>query len=188
MLGVALATLLTTAAWSASSPTPRDDEPSRANAERLQRQGLDAWFGTWTLNVAKSVYVPGPPPYKRARYVIEPWNDGLKVTYDMVHPRGGTTHLEWIGKFDGQPYQLQGVDEYVTYAYHRVDDRTYEVMVRIDDRTAAVSKVTLSADGQTMTTTTTGRDATGRAVTTTTVYEKVGPLGGLGRAAVEQTV
>jgi hypothetical protein len=61
-------------------------------------------------------------------------------------------------------------------------------MVRIDDRTAAVSKVTLSADGQTMTTTTTGRDATGRAVTTTTVYEKVGPLGGLGRAAVEQTV
>jgi len=140
-------------------------------------QGLEAWFGTWTLNVAKSVYVPGPPPYTRARYVIEPWHEGLKVTYDMVYPRGGTTHLEWIGKFDSKPYQLQGVDEYVTYAYRRIDDRTYEVLVRIDDRLAATSKVALSADGRTMTTTTVGRDASGRAVTTTTVYEKAGPSG-----------
>ena len=143
-------------------------------------QGLEAWFGAWTLNLSKSTYVPGPPPYTRARYVIEPWSDGLpagdsrgvKVTYDMVYPRGGTTHLEWIGKFDGMPYQLQGVDEYVTYAYRRIDDRTYEVIVRIDDRLAASSKVVLSADGATMTTTTAGRDASGRAVTTTTVYEK----------------
>jgi hypothetical protein len=140
-------------------------------------RGLEAWYGTWTLNVAKSTYTPGPPPYRRARYVIEPWNEGVKVTYDMVYPRGGTTHLEWIGKFDGQPYQLQGVDEHVTYAYRRIDDRTYEVIVRIDDRLAATSKVTLSADGKTMTTTTAGRDASGRAVTTTTVYERAGPLG-----------
>jgi hypothetical protein len=147
-------------------------------------QGLEAWFGTWTLNLAKSVYVPGPPPYTRASYTIAPWNDGspgaesrgLKVTYDMVHPRGGTTHLEWIGKFDGNPYQLQGVDEYVTYAYRRIDDRIYEVTVRIDDRRAATSTVTLSPDGKTMTTTTSGRDAAGRAVTTTTVYERAAPL------------
>src|ERR1044071_1204295 len=78
--------------------------------------GLDAWFGTWTLSLAKSSYVPGPPPYARAQYAIEPWKDGIKVTYDMVYPRGGTTHWEWIGKFDGQPYTLQGIDEYVTYA------------------------------------------------------------------------
>jgi hypothetical protein len=143
-----------------------------AQSMGLGTQGLDAWFGTWTLNVAKSVYVPGPAPYTRSQYVIEPWNDGVKVTYDMVHPRGGTTHLEWIGKFDGQPYQLQGVDEYVTYAYRRIDDRTFEVSVRIDDRLAATSKVTLSADAKTMTTTTAGRDASGRASTTTTVYER----------------
>ena len=133
---------------------------------------LEAWFGTWTLNLSKSVYVPGPPPYTRASYVIEPLKDQVKVTYDMVYPRGGTTHLEWIGKFDGQPYRLQGVDEYVTYAYKRVDDRSYEVELRIDDRLAGLSRVTLSPDARSITTTTKGRDASGRTVTTTTVYEK----------------
>src|SRR5688572_3919152 len=76
-----------------------------------------AWIGTWTLNVAKSTYDPGPPPYKRATYTIEPWNDGLKVTYEMVHPRGGLTHLEWVGKLDGRDYRVQGIDEVLTYAY-----------------------------------------------------------------------
>jgi hypothetical protein len=133
---------------------------------------IDAWFGTWTLNLAKSIYVPGPPPYARAQYVIEPWKGAIKVTYDMVYPRGGTTHWEWTGTFDGQPYPLQGVDEYVTYAYQRVDDRTYDVVVRIDDRAAGVSRVTLSMDGTTITTTTSGKDASGHVVTTTTVYEK----------------
>src|SRR5262245_17116181 len=79
------------------------------------------WFGTWTLNLAKSTYVPGPPPYVRASYVIARSKDGVTVTYDMVYPRGGTTHWEWTGKFDGQPYVLQGVDDYVTYTYRRVD-------------------------------------------------------------------
>ena len=170
MLVGALGVLLTDSARSASLQKPERDE--RSGSAAVESQGLDAWFGTWTLNVAKSVYVPGPAPYTRSQYVIEPWNDGVKVTYDMVHPRGGTTHLEWIGKFDGQPYQLQGVDEYVTYAYRRIDDRTFEVSVRIDDRLAATSKVTLSADAKTMTTTTAGRDASGRASTTTTVYER----------------
>lgn len=136
---------------------------------------IDGWFGTWTLNLAKSVYVPGPPPYARAQYAIEPWKDGVRVTYDMVHPRGGTSHWEWIGKFDGQPYPLQGIDEYVTYAYQRVDDLTYDVVVRLDDRPAGVSRVTLAADARTITTTTTGKDAAGRVVTTTTVYERAAP-------------
>jgi hypothetical protein len=135
-------------------------------------RGLEAWFGTWTLNLSKSVYDPGPPPYTRASYVIEPWKDGVKVTYDMVYPRGGTTHLEWIGKFDGQPYQMQGIDDYVTYAYRRIDDRTYDVELRVDDRLVGLSRVTLSPDARTITTTTKARDASGRAVTTTTVYER----------------
>jgi len=136
------------------------------------RPPIDPWFGTWSLNLAHSTYMPGPPPYKRAQYTIEPWKEGVKVTYDMVYPRGGTTHWEWLGKFDGRPYPLQGIDEYVTYAYQRVDDRTYDVVVRLDDRPAGVSRVNLSTDGTTITTTTKGKDATGRIVTTTTVYER----------------
>lgn len=131
------------------------------------------WFGAWSLNIARSTYEPGPPPYKRATYVIEPWGtDGMKVTYDMVHPRGGTTHLEWQGRIDGKDYQLQGIDAFVTYAYNQVTAGVYETTVKMGGRVAAKSTVSVSADGKTMTTTTKGLDSSGRAVTTITVYEK----------------
>ena len=130
------------------------------------------WFGTWTFNVGKSIYNPGPPPYIRATYRIEPWNDGVKVVYDMVRPRGGVNHLEWTGKLDGMDYAVQGVEEFVTNAYRPLGDREWEVILKIDGRVAAKSRVTLSPDGHTMTTVTTGRNAQGAEVTTTTVYEK----------------
>jgi hypothetical protein len=131
-----------------------------------------ARFGTWTLNVAKSTYDPGPPPYRRARYMIEPRDDGLKVTYEMVHPRGGLTHLEWTGRLDGRDYRVQGLDDVVTYAYRPMADGSYEVAVKFDGRMTAISRVTLSDDERTMTTTTTGKGARGQQVITRTVYEK----------------
>ena len=130
------------------------------------------WLGTWTLNVAKSTYDPGPAPYKRATYRIEARGDGLKVTYDMVHPRGGVTHLEWSGKLDGGDYPVQGIDEVLTYAYRPAGDGSFEVTVKFDGRVTAVSHVTLSADGRSMITTTKGRGARGQEVLTRTVYEK----------------
>lgn len=136
-------------------------------------QPPSSWFGTWSLNVARSTYDPGPPPYKRATYSIEPWGgDGMKVVYEMVHPRGGVTHLEWVGKLDGEDYQLQGIDAFVTYAYTQVSHGLYETVVKMGGRIAAKSTVTVSSDGKTMTTTTHGVDSSGRAVRTVTVYEK----------------
>jgi hypothetical protein len=136
-------------------------------------QTPSSWFGSWSLNVVRSTYDPGPPPYKRATYTIEPWGtDGMKVVYDMVHPRGGVTHLEWQGRIDGKDYPLQGIDAFVTYAYSQVSPGVYETIVKMGGRVAAKSTVTLSPDGQTMTTTTKGVDSGGREVTTTTVYEK----------------
>jgi len=123
----------------------------------------EAWLGTWALNVARSTYTPGPPPYKRATYRIERLGDGFRVIYDMVHPRGGTTHLEWTGRMDGRDYALQGVDQAITYAYVPVADDACDVVVRIDGRVVARSRVTVSADGRAMITQTAG---------STTVYEK----------------
>jgi len=131
-----------------------------------------AWFGTWTLNLSKSTYVPGPPPYRRATYTIEPADDGLRVAYDMVLPRGGVNHLEWTGKIDGREYAVQGVGEPITYAYSQASDAEHEVLVKLDGRVIARSRIRLSADGRTMTTVTEGVDVQARAVRSSTVYEK----------------
>ncbi len=131
-----------------------------------------AWFGTWTLNVAMSRYDPGPAPYVRGTLTIEPWQDRVRITYDLVHVRGGVTHMEWTGAFDGADYPLQGPDEVITYAYLRLDDRTFDVDVKVDGRIAATARVVLSADGRSLRTDTVVTDARRGNVTTTTVYEK----------------
>jgi hypothetical protein len=73
-----------------------------AMSDALAGQPHPGWFGTWTLNLARSTYSPGPPPFKRATRRIETSGDDIKITDEMVRTRGGITHLEWTGRFDGK--------------------------------------------------------------------------------------
>src|SRR6185436_4956496 len=129
-------------------------------------------IGTWQVNLSRSILAPGPPPYKRGTCRIEPEDDGLKVIYDMVGIRGGVIHLEWTGKLDGKDYPIQGMDEVITNAYTRVDDHTYDIVVKVDGNQAATARTVIAADGKSMATTTTSRNAQGHTTTTTVVYER----------------
>ena len=130
----------------------------------------EAWFGRWTLDLkgAKS------PAYKRVVTRIEPWEDGLRVTYEMVGVRGGITHMEWTGKFDGKDYPMQGVDYAMTNAYRKIDSRSYEIAIKIDGIPTATARVIVSADGSTLTVATTERPSTGQGKTATTTYQRLG--------------
>jgi hypothetical protein len=136
---------------------------------RADAQVPPAWIGTWTLNLAASTYNPGPPPFKRAMCRIQPWKDGVRVTYDMVRRRGGVTHLEWTGKLDGRDYTVEGVDRVVTNAYRRIDERTFAITTTVDGEIAEAATLAISPDGRTMTIATTRKN---EADTTTMVYEK----------------
>ena len=139
-------------------------------------------YGTWTLNLEKSLYNPGPPPYKRARMKVESLGRGrVRFSYDFVYPRGGVQHVEWDGRFDGNDYAVHGADEYVTYAYRQTGALTYEITAKLDTRVTAVAAVTISPDGRTLTTITRGGNVRGREMRNTTVYEKV--AGGRGQGA-----
>jgi hypothetical protein len=129
----------------------------------------EAWLGTWVLDVSRSTYAT-TAPYRRAAYRIDRAADGFRVVYDMVHPRGGTTHLEWTGRMDGRDYPLQGVDQAITYAYTSAGGDACDIVVKIDGRVAARSRVSLSDGGRTMITATTA-GAGGPAVSAT-VYRK----------------
>lgn len=134
-------------------------------------QSQEPWFGTWRLNQAKST-ANGEARYKRTTSKIEPWKDGLKVTYDLVGVRGGVTHMEWTGRFDGKDYAVQGVEYVFTNAYTRLGDRSYQIVTKIDGAVASTATVEISPDGKTLTTLTTGRDAQGNTVSTTSVYDR----------------
>src|SRR5262245_3354792 len=119
------------------------------------------WFGTWKLNPEKSTS-NSESRFKRVTSKIEPWRDGLKVTYDMVGTRGGITHMEWTGKFDGKDYAVQGVDYVLTNAYRLIDERRYEITIKVDGSPAATAVAAVSTDGRTLTVVTTERDGRGQ--------------------------
>src|SRR5262245_50880055 len=131
---------------------------------------LGMFLGTWELNFEKSGGNPASR-FKRVLSRIEPSQDGLKVTYDTIGVRGGVTHMEWAGKFDGRDYPVQGVDYVLTNAYTRIDDHTYQIVVKVDGSLAATTKVSLTPDGKTLTTVTV-ENAQGRLVETTSVYDR----------------
>jgi len=138
----------------------------------LSAQERDPLVGTWRLDLAESTFPSGPPPYVRVTCKIDSWEDGLKVTYDMVGERGGVTHWEWTGKVDGKDYPLQGIEEVVTNAYSRTGDHAYEVVAKMDGRVTSKTRIMLSLEGKVMTVTSTVSNARGHSVVNTAVYKK----------------
>ena len=81
--------------------------------------------------------------------------------------------LEWKGGPDGGDYRVQGVDYVVTNAYRPIDDRSYEIDVKVDGRRAAAARLTISPDGRSITTVQTQPGPDGTYISTTTVYDRV---------------
>jgi hypothetical protein len=131
------------------------------------------WVGVWQQEQPKSPNRFEAPLYKKVTTTIEAWEDGVKVSYDMVRARGGITHMEWIGRFDGKDYPMQGVAYFMTNAYRRIDDRSYEIVIKVDTHPAATATVVVSTDGSTLTVTTRETSARGEPVTSTATYRKM---------------
>src|SRR6266498_3238545 len=84
------------------------------------------WFATWKLDPARST-VNADSRFKRVTSKIEPFGEGVRVVYDMVGVRGGVTHMEWTGQFDGKDYPVQGVDYVLTNTYTMLNDHSYRI-------------------------------------------------------------
>jgi hypothetical protein len=138
----------------------------------LFAQDREALIGTWRLDFAESKFASGPPPYVRVTCKIDPWQDGLKVIYDMVGERGGVTHWEWTGKLDGKDYAMQGIEEVVTNAYSRVGDGVYAVVAKMDGRITSTTNIAISPDRKVMTVTSTVSDVRGHRMINTAIYKK----------------
>src|SRR5688500_9388290 len=143
------------------------------NAQQADSAPRAPWFGTWQLVPPPAASRFEAPAYKKVTLRIEPWEEGLRVVYDMVRTRGGVTHVEWQGRFDGRDYPVQGMDYYLTNAYRPIDDRSYEIVIKVDGKPAATATAIVSPDGATLTVTTVARDTRGQPVTTTVVYRRI---------------
>lgn len=137
----------------------------------LSAQAPDPRVGSWTLNVAKSKYSPGPGP-KSQTLKVEAVGQGEKVTSESVTSDGTRVTQQYTANYDGKDYPITGSPVADTVSLRRIDSHTTE---RTDKRGGKVVQTlhrVVSKDGKTLTTTTKGTNPQGQPVNNVAVFEK----------------
>jgi hypothetical protein len=134
-------------------------------------QPKDPFVGTWTLNVAKSKYDPGPAP-KGGTTTYEPAGKGYKVTVKAEPASAPALQWSYTTDLDGKDSPMTGNPNADTIAVKRVDANTLEAVAKKGGKELTKQKRVVNADGKTMTITITGMNAQGQKVNNVAVYEK----------------
>jgi len=120
----------------------------------------DPLLGTWSLNLAKSKYSPGPPPKSQTRTYQQELSGaetrplvsaGVKTTVKTVDSAGHTTSVEYISKYDGVEYPVAGSPNSDMITLKKIDAYRAEAIVTHAGKEIASAKRVISADGKTMT-------------------------------------
>jgi len=127
-------------------------------------------MGTWKLNEAKSKLGSGGA--KNTMVMYEAAGDSIKVTVEGVDNDGKPTHNEWTGKFDGKAYPITGDPTADMRSYKQVNARTLMFTNTMGGKVTLTGRIMVSADGKSRTVTTHAKDAKGKAVSVTAVYDK----------------
>jgi hypothetical protein len=130
----------------------------------------DAFMGTWKLNEGKSKMSPGMP--KNTTVVYEAAGDNVKIAVDGTDADGKPAHNEWTGKFDGKDYAVTGDPTADMRSYKMVNDHTLSLTNKKDGKATMTGRIVVSKDGKTRTVTISGKDAKGKKVSSTAVYDK----------------
>ncbi len=137
----------------------------------LVAQSEEAFYGLWKVDMSKSKYSPGPAPKSNMKK-YEPWQDGFKATQDMVTAKGDKVHLEVAAKLDGRDYPAKGSPDTDTFAFKKLDARTYEVVQKKDGKVTITAKMVVAPDGKSRTITQTGKNAKGEPVNNQIYWDK----------------
>lgn len=135
----------------------------------------DPAIGSWTLNVAKSTFTPGPP-IKGDTRSYEVNNDGwLIVTTETIQPDGTRTGVRFAARFDGKPYpQIGRFAPTVTLITYEFVNRNTLKYTQYDNKgkVNSTNTRTVSADGKTMRIEQKSTDANGRSVVNIELFER----------------
>ena len=168
-LALVTALLLLSACGPAAEPETKTTTDAPPAAPEV---AANPHVGTWTLNVSKSTYTPGPAP-KSQTLKIEAWgDDGITYVADGVGGDDKPTHSEFQAKFDGMEYEFKGNPDADMLAYKKVDANTLEATVKLKGKPTTTANIVVSPDGKTRTVTQTGTNAKGAKVNIVSVYEK----------------
>jgi hypothetical protein len=127
-------------------------------------------MGTWKLNEAKSHFSKGATKNNTVMY--EAAGDSTKVTVDGTAGDGSAVHSEWTGKFDGKYYAVTGSPTSDMRSYAMVNSRTLKFREKQGGKVVLTGTITVSRNGKSRTVTTSSKNAQGKWMANTAVYDK----------------
>jgi len=139
-----------------------------AAAYGVQAQA-DPTVGTWKLNLAKTKYNAGQAP-KSSTLVIEAAGQGVKLTSNTVLADGSTRKISYTATYDGKDAAVTGTPDYDTLSLKKTTNGMDGSRKKAGKVVQTFTRV-VSADGKTMTVTSTGTGSTGK-VDNVQVYDK----------------
>lgn len=132
----------------------------------------DNTIGTWKLNTEKSKITPSPTAIKTLTMTREAADGGVTVTTIGTRADGQPIKGSYTAKFDGKPYPTTGTP-YDTIMLKQVDADTFTTHTKKSDgKYDVMGELKVSKDGKTLTSTTRGKNAEGKALHNHLVYEK----------------
>jgi hypothetical protein len=131
----------------------------------------DPVVGTWTLNVAKSKFDPGPAPKSQTRtYSAD--SAGISLEVKGIGADGTATSQESTFKYDGKAYAMKGAVDYDAISLKRVNGSTVKSIMTKAGKPVGTTTRTVSAHGKVLTLSTKATDANGNTYDNVAVYDK----------------
>jgi hypothetical protein len=129
----------------------------------------DNWVGTWKLNAEKT---KATNAIRAQTLTFAVTADGTTLSSEGVDAEGKPMKGGYTSKFDGKDVVWTGNPMADTAAPKRVDANNYDNVWKKGGKVTVTAKVSVSADGKTLTVTQAGVDPAGKAVSSVAVYDK----------------
>ncbi len=131
----------------------------------------DPVVGSWTLNVAKSKFNPGPALKSQTR-VYTHGADGTILKVTGVAADGSQISQQSTFKTDGKDYPFSGAPNFDSISLKQVDAHTVHSTQKRKGKDVGTTTRTVSADGKMLTLASKGTDAKGVAYDDVMVFDK----------------
>jgi hypothetical protein len=137
----------------------------------LAAAAADPVDGTWTLNLAKSKFSPGPAPQSHTR-TYATTAQGVALSFSGVSADGSQISGQSNYKYDGKDYPITGSPDYDTLAVTRIDAHTSKSKQKKDGKAVRTTLRTVSKDGKVLTLMSKGTNAKGVPYNNVLVFDK----------------
>ena len=131
----------------------------------------DPLDGQWQLNVANSMYDPGPAPKSIVRTQTLK-DDTYTLVSEIVEADGSTRTLTFSAKLDGQDHPITGSVNADQISLKRVDARTIEYSQKKGGKVVVTGKHTVSEDGSELEISSKGKSPKGEEFTNLMVFDR----------------